>query len=214
MIVRNGRGRVVYASLSLLVSLLAVFRAPTYHLWMLSIIVTEWGHMLAVLALLPFAPGWSSTRGGRYSVVISLAASFIFLTPLQRSFPVASALPQSMEAAFGPSNVTSTPLSFKNLLMGVPLTPVRGSTERYARSCGEVLSLELYRPPAALKPSPLILVVHGGSWQSGTVTVRVRDIGKEEKYKISELGRAYNQYTGTKSFYPGFFGGHLHHKTR
>lgn len=166
--IRNGRGRVVYASLSLLVSLLAVFRAPTYHLWMLSIIVTEWGHMLAVLALLPFAPGWSSTRGGRYSVVISLAASFIFLTPLQRSFPVASALPQSMEAAFGPSNVTSTPLSFKNLLMGVPLTPVRVSTEQYARSCGEVLSLELYRPPAALKPSPLILVVHGGSWQSGT----------------------------------------------
>ena len=138
MIVRNGRGRVVYASLSLLVSLLAVFRAPTYHLWMLSIIVTEWGHMLAVLALLPFAPGWSSTRGGRYSVVISLAASFIFLTPLQRSFPVASALPQSMEAAFGPSNVTSTPLSFKNLLMGVPLTPVRVSTERYARSCGAI----------------------------------------------------------------------------
>lgn len=166
--VRNGRGRVIYASVFFLISLLAVFRAPTYHLWMLSIIVTEWGHMLAVLSLMPFAPGWSTTRGGRYSVVIGIAASFLFLTPLLRSFPVASGLPKSMEAAFGPSDVSSTPLSLKNLLLGVPLTPVRVSTEQYARSCGEVLSLELYRPVAPLKPSPLVVVVHGGSWQSGS----------------------------------------------
>ncbi|MBI2385384.1 MAG: alpha/beta hydrolase [Elusimicrobia bacterium] len=166
--IRNGRGRIVYAAVFLLVSLLAVFRAPTYHLWMLSIIVTEWGHALAVLSLLPFAPGWSTTRGGRYSVVIGIAASFLFLTPLLRSLSVAAGLPKSMEAAFGPSDVSSTPLSFKNLLMGVPLSPVHQTTERYARSCGEVLSLELYRPVAALKPSPLVIVVHGGSWQSGS----------------------------------------------
>ena len=157
-----------FAVVMFLASLLAVFRAPTYHLWMASIIVTEWGHMLAILALLPFAPGWSVTRGGRYAVVISLAASFVFLTPLLRSVPVASGLPQSMGAVFGPSDASSTPLSLKNLLLGVPLTPVRVTTEQYARSCGEVLSLELYRPQSPLKPSPLVIVVHGGSWQSGS----------------------------------------------
>lgn len=73
-----------------------------------------------------------------------------------------------MEAAFGPSDISSTPLSLKSLFMGVPLSPVRVSTEQYARSCGEVLSLELYRPTAVLAPAPLILVVHGGSWQSGS----------------------------------------------
>lgn len=166
--VRNGRGRAVYAVVFLLISLLAVFRAPTYRLWMLSIIVTEWGHMLAVLSLMPFAPGWSVTRGGRFSVVIGIAASFLFLTPLLRSLSVAAGLPKNMEAVFGPSDASSAPLSFKNLLMGVPLTPVRVSTEQYARSCGEVLSLELYRPVSPLKPSPLIVVVHGGSWQSGS----------------------------------------------
>jgi acetyl esterase/lipase len=166
--VRNGRGRVAYAVVFFLVSLLAVFRAPTYHLWMLSIIVTEWGHMLSVLSLMPFAPGWSTTRGGRYSVVIGVAASFLFLTPLLRSLSVAASLPKNMEAAFGPSEQSSPPLSFKNLLLGVPLTPVRVSTEQYARSCGEALSLELFRPTAPLKPSPLVIVVHGGSWQSGS----------------------------------------------
>ena len=73
-----------------------------------------------------------------------------------------------MEAVFGPSDVSSNPLSLKNLLIGVPLSPIRQTTEPYARSCGEVLSLELYRPTSAPKPSPLILVVHGGSWQSGS----------------------------------------------
>lgn len=166
--VRTGRARMIYAGLFLLLSLLAVFRAPEYHLWMVSIIATEWGHALAVLSLLPFAPGWSTTSGGRYAVVLSLTSAFLFLTPLIRSRDVAANLPLSMEAVFGPSDVISTPLSLKNLLLGVPLTPVLQSAHLYSRSCGESLFLELYRPPQAIKPLPLILVVHGGSWQSGT----------------------------------------------
>lgn len=166
--VRTGRGRVAFACAFLLLSLLAVFRAPTYHLWILSIFVTEWGHALAVLSLLPFAPGWSTTKGGRIAVGLSTASCLIFLTPLIRAIPVARQLPQNMEAVFGPSDVISTPLSLKNLLMGVPLPLVRQSTYIYARSCGESLSLELYRPPQAHKPFlPLVVVVHGGSWQSG-----------------------------------------------
>jgi len=148
--------------------MLAVFRAPTYHLWMVSILVTEWGHMLAILALLPWAPGWSTTKGGRVSVILSVVSSILFVTPLLRSQYVAANLQKNMEAAFGPSDVISTPLSFKHLLMGVPLSPIRQTTEPYARSCGEVLSLELYRPVSTLTPLPVVLVIHGGSWQSGT----------------------------------------------
>lgn len=168
MTARNGNGRIVYACVFFLASLLAVFRAPEYHLWMLSIIITEWGHALAVLSLLPFAPGWSLSKGGRTAVVIAAAASFLFLTPLLRSFPIASGLPKNMEAVFGPSYVITNPLSLKNLLLGVPLAPVKQTSEPYALSCGEVLHLELYRPVSALKPSPLVIVVHGGSWQSGS----------------------------------------------
>lgn len=166
--VRTGRGRAFYACIFLLLSLLAVFRAPEYHLWMVSIIVTEWGHALAILSLFPFAPGWSTTRGGRISVVMAFTAAFIFITPLIRSRYVAAVLPHDMEAAFGPSHESSTPLSFKKLLLGVPLPPVLQTTHIYARSCDASLSLELYRPPQAVKSLPLVLVVHGGSWQSGT----------------------------------------------
>jgi len=151
-----------------LLALLSVFRAPQYHLWMLSIVATEWGHLLSFVCLLTLAPGWSLTKGGRVSVVMAAASAVLFLTPLLRSLPVASALPQDMEAVFGPSHASSTPLSFKNLFLGVPLSPVHQTTEPYARSCGEVLSLELYRPISPLLPSPVVLVIHGGSWQSGS----------------------------------------------
>jgi len=168
MSARTGRGRLIYSSALFLLALLSVFRAPSYHLWMLSIIITEWGHALAILSLMPFAPGWRTTRGGRYSVAIALAASFLFSTPVIRSIDVASRLPHDMESVFGPSHVITHPLSFKNLWLGAPWSPVRQTTHIYARSCGESLSLELYRPPQALRPLPLVLVVHGGSWQSGT----------------------------------------------
>ncbi len=174
---RTGTARVVYACAFLALSLLAVFRAPEYHLWMLSIIVTEWGHALAVLAMLPIAPGWSDTRGGRLAVAIGAAAAILFLSPLIRSTSVARHLPQNMETSFGPSDVISTPLSFKNLLMGVPLPAVRQETFIYTRSCGEDISLELYRPTQVLKPLPLVVVIHGGSWQSGT------------RLELSELSR-------------------------
>ncbi len=166
--VRTGRGRLVYACAFVPLALLAVFRAPEYHLWMVSIIATEWGHVLAVLALLPFAPGWSSTKGGRAAIVLSMVSAFLFLTPLIRSRDVAAVLPQELTAVFGSSDALSTPLSLKKLLLGVPLLPVRQTTHLYARTCGEDLLLELYRPVSALKPSPVVIVVHGGSWQSGS----------------------------------------------
>jgi acetyl esterase/lipase len=160
--------RATFSSALFLLALLSVFRAPQYHLWMLSIIATEWGHMLFFVCLLSLAPGWSMTRGGKLSVVLAAASSVLFLTPLLRSLPVASTLPRDMEAAFGPSHVITDPLSFKSLFLGVPLSPVRQTTEPYARSCGEVLSLELYRPMSTLTPSPVVIVIHGGSWQSGS----------------------------------------------
>ena len=160
--------RLAFAAVAFTASLLAVLRAPTYHLWMFSIVVTEWGHVLAVLSLLPFAPGWRRTKYGQAAAPISLAACFLFLTPLIRSRTVAANLPARMDAVFGRSLATqSVPFSFKNLVFGVPLPPVKQETFVYARTCGEDLKLELYRPLEALLPSPIVLVIHGGSWRSG-----------------------------------------------
>lgn len=160
--------RTAYGAACLLLSLTVVFRAPEYRLWMLSIVTTEWGHALAALCLLALAPGWTRTRSGRAGAVLALAAACLFLTPVLRARRLAPAVPGEMERAFGPSRLSRPPFTWTDLLRGVPLVPVRQSSHLYARSCGEALWLELYRPESSTARSPLVIVIHGGSWQSGS----------------------------------------------
>ncbi|MFI5346494.1 MAG: alpha/beta hydrolase [Elusimicrobiota bacterium] len=138
-------------------ALLAVFRAPTYHLWLFALVATEWGHWLAFPALLTWAPGWHRTRGGQAGAVLGLCAALLFVSPVARA-----------ARAFGLSASRPAPLVFADLWLGVHSPPVRESAELYARGCGENLYLQLYRPVAAAGPLPVVLVVHGGSWQSGS----------------------------------------------
>jgi acetyl esterase/lipase len=179
--VRNGRGRAAWGACFFALSLLAVFRAPTYHLWLFALVATEWGHWLFAAALLPFAPGWSRTRGGRLGAGLGLAAAALFLTPLaraERDFErPASALDARLAAAFGPAApraasgapARAAPLVFGDLWLGVRSPRVREESAAYARRGGEDLTLQLYRPfEPAPRALPVVLVVHGGSWRSGT----------------------------------------------
>jgi hypothetical protein len=50
--------RLAYALLVFTFSLLAIFEAPTRLLWLAAILVTEYGHFLAILPLPVLLPGW------------------------------------------------------------------------------------------------------------------------------------------------------------
>jgi hypothetical protein len=60
--------RLVFAVIVFTASLLTVIPAPTYNLWKASIAVTEWGHYLAVIALLTWLPGWWRSRAGAVTI--------------------------------------------------------------------------------------------------------------------------------------------------
>lgn len=172
---RNGRGRVAWGALMFVFALLAVFRAPTYHLWMLALMATEWGHWLWAPALLPLAPGWARTRGGRLGAGLGIAAALMFLSPLvraERGFGGGSDLGARLEAAFGKASpgarARPAPLVFPDLWFGVRSAKVRETSLVYTRRDGEDLALQLYRPELSDVPAPIVLVVHGGSWRSGS----------------------------------------------
>ncbi len=177
---RRGRARVVWGAAFFLWSLLTVFRAPVYHLWLFALVGTEWGHWLFAPALLVFAPGWSRTAGGKAGAGLGLAAALLLLSPLARAEREfggsrAAALDARLDAAFGPGVPHSAPgaparpapLVAADLWMGVPSPKVLESSATYARTCGDALALQLYRPAADMGRLPVVLVVHGGSWQSG-----------------------------------------------
>src|SRR6185503_7856372 len=80
--------RLLVGGVSFAIALLAILPAPTTLLWMVAIGATEWGHMLAMPALLPLLPGWRRSWGGRIGGVLGLAAALLALTPLLRALPV------------------------------------------------------------------------------------------------------------------------------
>jgi acetyl esterase/lipase len=166
--------RLAYGAVLFLFSLLCVFRAPSYDLWISALVVTENGHWLWLFSLLSFLPGWRKDRLAQSGAALSLTAAVLFLTPVFRALPVAQKLPSEISSAFGDAVPRSAPdspfrpqpLSFKSFITGIRSAAVREDSFVYSRSCGG-LALQLYRPAKDSGPSPLVVVVHGGSWRSG-----------------------------------------------
>ncbi len=154
------------------VSLLAVFRAPTYTLWMVAIVVTEWGHYLAILALLVLLPGWTRTRTGLAAALFAVIAAILALTPLIRARPVAA----RAEASFGGEHPSSSPgapphvsaLRASSLFTRPAAPQVRRTTETYATRDALKLGVDVYRRAGERSPEPLVMIIHGGSWTGGT----------------------------------------------
>ncbi|MBI3608174.1 MAG: alpha/beta hydrolase [Nitrospirae bacterium] len=104
------------------------------------------------------------------------------LTPLIRAVPVAHDLPMQFSAAFGEATPRSSPdarprrapLDVVDLFSGMTVAPISPESLVFAKRDGETLSLDVYRahlsPDAGGTGAPGILVIHGGSWQSGDRT--------------------------------------------
>jgi acetyl esterase/lipase len=179
--------RLLVGACAVVVGLLTVIEAPTHFLWIVAVGATEWGYWLVPIALacalFPFRRRFSGEaslrwRGaGRLGRVLALVGALLFLFPLLRALLVAEQLDQSLAAAFplspAPSSGASLastggrPLQFMHLLSGAVQEPVRQSSLVYAAPEGEPLRLDLYRSASLLSPAPAVIVIHGGSWQSG-----------------------------------------------
>ena len=165
------------ASLAMLtLGLTAVFRVPHGVLWIPAVGATEWGHVLALFALCLTLPAWDS-RLDQASVVAAVVAAVMLISPLVRAVPVASALPARMSAAFGDTparQLPGAPARPKPLvashLLRIASPEVAVSNHFYATEQGVQLMLDLYVRSDAPTPRPLVVVVHGGSWQSGDHT--------------------------------------------
>jgi acetyl esterase/lipase len=167
----------VLAGLLLCWALLAVTEAPLSFLWEPAVAATEWGHLLALLALVILAiPGWREPPG-QVGIGLALLAGALFLSPLARARSVAAQLPGQVEQAFGataPASLPgaaarSEPLALGDLL-GLEAPPeLQVTSHSYSREPVE-LSLDLYLRSEAIRPAPVVIQIHGGSWSGGDNT--------------------------------------------
>ena len=130
------------------------------------------------IALAPSAhpPPWLEIR--RYSVHSSMIALLVFCisaTPLLRAFEVGDTLPARLNTAFGeavPRAVPNAralikPITLRLIYEAPPAPNVEVNGVIYASRTSGFLKLDLYKSTSLSSPRPLVIVVHGGSWNGG-----------------------------------------------
>ena len=145
------------------ISLLSVFKAPIGFLWKPAVLATEWGHVLALFALLLAIPGWTEARG-QLETVLAIVAVLFLLSPLLRAIPIARSVPARLDAAFGESKAPQTlsdapprsgPLVWSQLL-SVSSPRVEPTRHMYRETQGVSLYLDLYRRQDTPRPAPTV----------------------------------------------------------
>ncbi|WP_207426300.1 alpha/beta hydrolase [Pedobacter sp. SYSU D00535] len=158
--------RLILSILLLLVSLLAVLKAPTYHLWLLSVAVTEFPLLLSFLISLVLMSGFLGEQKYQLAgTTVGLIALALSISPIFRAYIVSQNLASKFGKSFPQSAVPPTqPLSFTKLFSGNYDDKVQYQTFIYRNS--PQLQLNFY-PAQKVGKRPCIVVIHGGSWSSG-----------------------------------------------
>jgi len=163
---------VFLATLALfLCALLVLFSAPTTSLWVVAILIGEWGHYFALLALGLAALGWRRGRLGTVTALLGVVTALLCLSPVARAAMISRALPSRCTNAFGESRAEkgrAAPLRLLDLFRGIPARGVKTTEHVYATDGTRQLRLDLYQSEQRSEPQPLVVMIHGGAWSGSS----------------------------------------------
>ncbi|OCX54170.1 alpha/beta hydrolase [Mucilaginibacter sp. PPCGB 2223] len=152
---------------------LTVLHAPQYHLWILSILVTEFCWVFIIATILALILGYGDQRYHHFATVIGIIALLLYCTPMIRGYGVAAKLNPEFEAAFGKGSASlksepgKKPLRFFRMITGISAKQIVPAVYTY----DETNNLKLdYYPSQVAGNKGCVIVVHGGSWSSGNST--------------------------------------------
>lgn len=163
--------RLILFTALFLISLLAVFKAPTYHLWLLSIVVTEYCWVFIMLtAILLLIAGLRKCKYRVHATIIGIIALALFCTPVVKAYILSSNLKHTKSWIIGNNGILGSdhlhePFSALKMFSKAP-EPVKYKTITYVKYQDTVLTLDFY-PSQASGDKPCVVVIHGGSWSSG-----------------------------------------------
>lgn len=158
--------KLILAVLLFLISLLTVFRAPAYALWLLAILIDEFPWVPVLLTILVVVFNLRTTAYPLTTNILLLLAFILFLSPVLRANLVSKDLRKNLVAAFGalPEQGSMPPFLATRLFSGNDTVAFK--TVSYKAFEGKNLLLDFY-PASANGKRPCVIIVHGGSWKSG-----------------------------------------------
>ena len=154
--------RLIVLSILLLISLLAVIRAPQYHLWLLAIVVTELPWIWVLVTSAGLLAGFKTNRFVLAGTIVGIIALALFISPIARILPVAGKLNNGLNAAFGGSDKGDVPFRIGRMFSAFSVS----KDVPLVRTYFDDLSLDFY-PAHTQGARPCVIVVHGGSWAGG-----------------------------------------------
>jgi acetyl esterase/lipase len=162
--------RFVICIILLLISLLAIFKAFEYTMWMLSVIATEFCWVFMLLTLAALLSGFLSPRYQLAGTIVGAVALILFTSPIIRACRVAGSLKRDFTAVFGAGSTivdgvdTQPPYSFFNMFKANKKRACKQII--YHKYPGLALTMD-YFPSQKTGNRPCVVVVHGGSWNKG-----------------------------------------------
>lgn len=159
-------------------SLLTWVKAWNMIVWKAAIIAGEYGHYwgLATLVLTCVIVAYGAVvvgegrpfwRVGAVAAVLSFAATGLFLSPLAFAMRVGQTLPAKWSVAFGAKPSAGKVMDLQRMWIPLPaIAPVEVKTHTFTPAhWPEKLELDFY---ATEHPgAPVVILVHGGGWESG-----------------------------------------------
>ena len=161
--------RLIIIILLFLLSLLAVLKAPTYHLWLAAIVVTEFPMIFVISTMVMLATGVWVTKYKVPGGVIGVIALLLFLSPIIRSYIISRSLRKEIAATFDPTeaNMADTkPFAFDKLFKLSYSDTIHSRALTYIAYKDTSLTMDFF-PAYQTGNKPCVIVVHGGSWSSG-----------------------------------------------
>lgn len=147
-----------------LISLLCIFRAPEYHLWLLAIAASEFPWLFAGITAIMLALGIWMQKWQIAGSVLGVITLIIFLSPVVRAYWVSRDIKDDMAKAFGVKQNNQAAFGFFKMFKTTKNIACKNVT--YVKYRDTTLTMDFYPSQAAGK-RPCVIVIHGGSWAGG-----------------------------------------------
>src|ERR1041384_3062117 len=107
-----------------LLSLLAVFNAPAYYLWLVAIAVTEYPLIFVGITIAVLVCGFWAKTYKLPGHIIGGIALLLYLSPIARSYNIATTLAEDMDIALGKiTHLVEKPFSPLRMFSSAPEVP-------------------------------------------------------------------------------------------
>ncbi len=153
--------------ISLFAAIWIIVPAPSFYVWLLAVVASEWSLWLAALAAIGIIGNLTNDfSGGKLwrAAIITAGISAVIIS----LYPLASAVSVARE--------NGVSLSAQQYFAGLPqqqsgntfFTQSEKTTYTFANVFGTALQLDAYLPPLGIANNGAgVIVVHGGSWNGG-----------------------------------------------